>query len=296
MRFSSRRRPAVLLSAATLAMAVQIPVAHAQQAPPASTPDDTADACFSTAERAQPLLRQKKLREARALLESCARDACPRVARSDCREWLAEATDAQPSIVIEAHEVRGRGPVRDVSAVRAIIDDAFVVDQVDATPIVIDPGHHRLRLERVDQARADPVVQEIDVREGEKGRVVDVYWHVAATTVPSRPVPASVFVAGAVGLLAAGVGVYFEVSGLVQRHDLDMSCKPTATCTESQVNSARTQVRVGDIAVGGGLLFLATAGVLYLTRPATDTATLDGPIGWIGVVPGGLAGGARGDF
>ena len=293
MRFSSRRRPAVLLSAATVAMAVRIPVARAQQAPPASTPDDTADACFSAAERAQPLLRQKKLREARALLESCARDVCPRVARSDCREWLAEATDAQPSIVIEAHEVRGRGPVRDVSVARAIIDDSLVVDQVDATPIVIDPGHHRLRLER---AGADAVVQEVDVREGEKGRVIDVYWHVAATAVPSRPIPPSVFVAGAVGLVAAGVGAYFEVSGLTERHDLDTSCRPTSTCTDSQVNSARTQVRVGDIAVGGGLLFLATAVVLYLSRPAADTAAHDTQMGWIGAVPGGLAAGALGDF
>jgi hypothetical protein len=293
MRFSSRRRPAVLLSAATLAMAVRIPVARAQQAPPASTPDATADACFSAAERAQPLLRQKKLREARALLESCAQDVCPHVARSDCREWLAEATDAQPSIVIEAHEVRGWAPVRDVSVARAIIDDSLVVDQVDATPIVIDPGHHRLRLER---AGADTLVQEVDVREGEKGRVIDVYWHVAATAVPSRPIPPSVFVAGAVGLLAAGLGAYFEVSGLTERHDLDTSCRPTSTCTDSQVSSARTQVRVGDIAVGGGLLFLATAVVLYLSRPAADTAAHDGQVGWIGVVPGGLAAGARGDF
>lgn len=274
-------------------MAVRIPVARAQQAPPASTPDDTADACFSAAERAQPLLRQKKLREAHALLESCARDICPRVARSDCRQWLAEATDAQPSIVIEAHEVRGSGPVRDVSVARAIIDDSLVVDQVDATPIVIDPGHHRLRLER---AGADAVVQEVDVREGEKGRVIDVYWHVAATAVPSRPIPPSVFVAGAVGLVAAGVGAYFEVSGLTERHDLDTSCRPTSTCTDSQVNSARTQVRVGDIAVGGGLLFLATAVVLYLSRPAADTAAPDTQMGWIGAVPGGLAAGALGDF
>ena len=297
MRFSSRRRPAVLLFAATLAMTVRVPVARAQQAPASTaTPDDTADACFSAAERAQPLLRQKKLREARALLESCARDVCPRVARSDCREWLAEATDAQPSIVIEAHEVRGQGPIRDVNVARAVIDDALVVDHVDAMPIVIDPGRHRLRLERADQAGADAVVQEIDVREGEKGRVVDVYWRVAGTAAPARPVPASVFVAGALGLVATGVGAYFEASGLTERHDLDTSCKPTATCTDSQVNTARTQVRVGDVAVGGGLLFLATALVRYLTRPAVEESPSDVQTGWIDVVPGGIAAGARGAF
>ena len=291
MRFSSRRGLAPLLSAATLAMTAFPAQARAQQAPAPAATDETADACFSAAERAQPLLRQKKLREARALLESCARDACPRVARSDCREWLAEATDAQPSIVIAAHEVRGRGPARDVGDARAIIDGALVVDRIDSTPIVIDPGHHRLRLER---PGADAVVQEVDVREGEKGRVVDVYWRIPDSVAPSRPVPASVFITGTAGLFAIGVGAYFEASGLSQRHDLDTSCKPTATCTESQVNSARTQLRVGDATLGGGLLFLATAMVLYFTRPAADTTTEEAQTGWIGVVPGGFVAGAQG--
>jgi hypothetical protein len=292
MRFSSRRRPAALLSATTLALFLRVPTARAQEPPPGTAPADTADACFSAAERAQPLLRQKKLREARALLETCARDECPRVARSDCREWLAEATDAQPSIVIASHEVRGRGATRDVTDARLVIDEVLVVDHVDATPIVIDPGHHRLRLER---PGADAIIQAIDVREGEKGRVVDVYWHVATTVVAAtRPLPPSVVVAGAVGLFAAGVGAYFEVSGLTARHDLDASCKSTATCTDSQVNSARTQVRVGDAAIGGGLLFLATAMVLYLTRPAADAASGDEQTAFVGVVPGGLMAGARG--
>jgi hypothetical protein len=290
MRSTSRRRPTVVLSAVTFAMTWVVATARAEEAP-AVAPQDTADACFSAAERAQPLLRQKKLREARALLDVCARDLCPRVARSDCREWLAEATDAQPSIVISAHEVGGGGPARDVRGVRAIIDDALIVDRVDTTPIVIDPGRHRLRLER---AGADAVIRDVDISEGEKGRVVDVYWHVAATVIPSRPVPSSVFVAGAVGLLAAGVGAYFEFSGLSQRHDLDTSCKPTATCTQSQVDSARTQLRVGDAVVGGGLLFLAGAMVLYLTRPATHAEPEPEQSGWIGVVPGGVVAGARG--
>ena len=291
MRLSSRRRSAVLLSAATLAMTALAPRARAQQPPAPAVVDDTADACFSAAERAQPLLRQKKLREARALLESCARDVCPRVARSDCREWLAEATDAQPSIVIATHEIRGRAPARDVGDARAIIDDALVVDRIDTTPIVIDPGRHRLRLER---PGADPVVQDVEVREGEKGRVVDVYWHVADTVDPSRPIPPSVYLTGTVGVFALGVGTYFEVSGLTQRHDLDSSCKPTATCTVSQVNAARTQLRVGDAVIGGGILFLATSAVLYFTRPAADTTTEVGQTGWIGVVPGGFVAGAQG--
>jgi hypothetical protein len=291
MRCSSRRHPNVVLCALTFAWTVLSSPARAQQAPAAAA--DTAEVCFSAAERAQPLLHQKKLREARAVLELCAADTCPRVARSDCREWLAEATDAQPSIIIAAHEVRGEGPAHDVGGVRAIIDGALIVDRVDATPIVIDPGHHRLRLEREGD---DALVQDVDIREGEKGRVIDIYWHTAATVVSSRPIPPSVFVTGAIGLFAAGVGTYFEVSGLSQRHDLDTSCKPTATCAQSQVDSSRTQVRIGDVAVGGGLLFLAGAVVLYLTRPTTETRPERGETAWVGVVPGGFIAGARGSL
>lgn len=292
MRSPSRRRPPFVVSAwaATVAITTMVGTARAQQAAP---PADEAEACFAAAERAQPLLRQKKLREARALLDVCSRDSCPRAARTDCREWLAEATDAQPSIVIAAHEIRGTGAARetrDLNGVRAVIDDVLVIDRVDTTPIVIDPGRHRLRLER---AGADPLVQDVDIREGEKGRVVDAYWHVASVAIPARPIPPSVLVVGGIGVFAVGVGTYFEISGLVQRHDLDVSCKPTASCLQSKVDSTRTQMRIGDVTLGGGLLFLAGSMILYFTRPAADTPEAPSPrtsasaTPWFGPVPGG---------
>jgi hypothetical protein len=290
MRPASRRRPFIVLFAATIAASHAVSERSARGAPGGGA-DDATEACFSAAERAQPLLRQRRLREARALLEVCAADACPRVARTDCREWLAEATDAQPSIVIAAHEIRGDAAPRDVRATRAVIDDALVVERLDTTPIVIDPGHHRLRVER---EGVDPLIQDIDIRDGEKGRLVNVYWRLPAQVAPGRPVPPSVFVTGAVGLFAVGVGTYFELSGLSQRHDLDTSCKPTATCTQSQVDSARTQVRIGDITLGGGILFVAGAMVLYFTRPTVERPVEAEQTGWIGVVPGGFVAGARG--
>jgi hypothetical protein len=301
MRFSASARVAFFIGAMAIAMGGVVRPAQAQGQGTQAAVDDVAESCFGAAERAQPLLRQKKLREARALLETCARDACPRVARTDCRQWLTEATDAQPSIVIAAHVVHGAGPdrdTRDVQGVRAVIDDALVVDRVDATPIVIDPGRHRLRLER---AGAEPVVQDVDIREGEKGRIVDVYWHDAVVVVPSRPVPPIVYVTGAIGIFAEAVGAYFEGSGLSQRHGLDSSCKPTTSCSQSQVDAARNQVRVGDITIGGGLLFLAGTAILYFTRPVVTTtrpadAAAPRPFAtaWVGEVPGGFVAGARG--
>ena len=292
---SSARRGLTLVPLIALAMVVTAS-ARSAQAQGAPESDDIADACFGAAERAQPLLRQKKLREARAVLEVCARDGCPRVARSDCREWLAEAADAQPSIIIAAHEVRGAGAtreVRDISGIHAIIDESLFVDRVDSTPIVIDPGRHRLRLER---PSAEAVVQEIEVREGEKARVVDAYWHVAGVALPSRPVPAGAYVMGGIGSAATVVGVTFEVAGLAKRGTLDSTCRPTSTCTQPQVDSARTQLRVGDVALGGGILFLLGSAVLYLTRPsaATDIPTASHPAAWLGVTPGGWIAGAKG--
>jgi hypothetical protein len=300
MRFSASSRLVLVLCALAVVTLGFVRPARAQAAP---GEDDVAEGCFGAAERAQPLLRQKKLREARALLETCARDACPRVARTDCRQWLAEATDAQPSIIIAPHEIRGTGSdhgTRDLQGVRAVIDGALVIDRVDATPIVIDPGHHRLRLER---EGAEPIVQEVDIHDGEKGRVVDVYWHVAVVVVPTRPIPPSVYVSGAVGIFATAVGTYFEISGFSQRHGLDTSCKPTQTCTQAQVDSARNQMRAGDLTIGGGLVFLASAAVLYFTRPVISTSQpadsgLHRPTttAWLGDVPGGFVAGVRGDL
>jgi hypothetical protein len=288
------RRLGVLSFASIVLTTSMTRTAHAQEPPPR---DEAADVCFSAAERAQPLLRQKRFREARPLLELCARDICPHAARSDCREWLAEATDAQSSIVVSAHQVRSNGDsrvVRDIQGVRAVIDDSIVVNDADGTPIPIDPGRHRLRLERTG---AQPVEQDIDVHEGERGRVVDVFWHAPVVVLPSRPVPPSVYVAATIGVVASGVGGYFEIAGLSQRHELDTTCMSAHMCTQAQVDSARDLLRAGDLVLGGGLVFLAGAAILYLTRPATHTPRAADPTGWIvSLTPGSFFAGARGNL
>ncbi len=282
MRSSATRDLAVLSLVSVIATSGLTAQAGAEAAPaPQGLPavDETADACFGAAERAQPLLRQKRFREARALLDVCARDACPHSVRSDCREWLAEATDAQSSIVIAAHEVRGEGETRtvsDVHGVHAVIDEVLVIDDADQTPIAIDPGRHRLRLERTG---ASAMAQYIDVREGEKSRVIDVYWEIPVV-VGARPVPPSAYVTGAIGVVAMGIGTYFEIAGLSQRNQLDTTCKPTQTCSPTLVGSARTQIAVGDATLGGGLLLLAGAALLYFTRPTVDAPTTRGKATW----------------
>jgi hypothetical protein len=269
--------------------------AQAQESPPEAGKSEEADACFGAAERAQPLLRQKRLREARALLEVCARDVCPRVARTDCREWLAEATDAQPSIVIAAHELRGRDDVRDIHGVRATIDTTIVLDAADAGALAIDPGRHRIRL---DWSGGGPIEQNVDVHEGDKNRQIDFYWR-AQTTVaftPARSVPASVYLTATLGAVALAVGAGFEAAGLSQRQKLD-SCQQTRSCSQSDVDSARDLTRVGDITLGASALLLVSAAVLYVLRPVPEPARAEGDTGWVfRPVPGGFVGGFCGNL
>jgi hypothetical protein len=291
MAFSARCRLAAgLVAAAAVHGAVGETPAFAQENPA------EADACFTAAERAQPLVKQKRLREARAELEVCARDVCPRIARTDCRDWLADVGRFQPSIVIAAREVNESGNARDVTGVRAIIDGAIVVDRVDSRPIPIDPGAHHLHVEKAGLA---PLEQNIEIHEGEKARPVTFSWQTSFSVPPPldaaeppRPTPPSVYVMGALGLVGVGVGTYLEVTGLEKRNELQ-SCAPS--CSQNKVDDARNVVRAGDITIGVGALFVLGAGILYLARPAAssppaaDQSTLVG-----GPIPGGWMVGVRG--
>jgi hypothetical protein len=273
---------------AVLQVSLPAPLAGAQQ----GEPTDESEACLIAAERAQPLMRQKRLREARAELEMCARDVCPRIARTDCRSWLADVVSEQPSIVIAAHEVRGT-EVHDVHGVRAIIDGAIAADNVDATRVIVDPGPHRLHLER---AGADALEQEIDVHEGDKDRVVHVYWRApAAAGVPRQGIPPALAVTAVAGAAAVGAGAYLEIAGLVRRGELGSSCQTTRTCSQSQVDAARNLTRAGDITIGAGLLVLACAAYLYFSRPPAAAPVRTDYLTWtLGPVVGGIAGGVEG--
>jgi len=235
----------------------------AQGEPPSAA---DAEACFTAAERSQPLMRDRKLRAAREALQVCARDVCPRVARTDCRGWLAEALRLQPSIVIAAHEEGDARGVHDVDWTRAIVDGNTVFEPTGG-PLELDPGRHVIRLER---AAAPPVEREVDVREGEKDRVVDFTWHEPAVVRPSSAVPPGVYVLGSVAAVALGVGAYFEVAGLTKRGELDSSCKPTRTCAQADVDQAHNLTRVGDLTLGAGVLLAAGAAVTYFTRPTEE--------------------------
>ncbi len=291
--------PSALFRVAAIALPASLSLVTAPALAQETQSPSEADACFTAAERAQPLMKQRRFREARAELEMCARDVCPRVARTDCRDWLADVASQQPSIVIAAHEVNGRHEVRDVAGVRALVDGGIVIEKVDATPVPLDPGRHRVRVER---AGLDPLEQNIELREGEKSRIVTFTWQtpwVMQDRPPergsARPTPASVWVLGALGVATLGAGTYFEASGFSKRSGLD-SCK-AAGCPQSRVDDAQGTMRIGDVTLGVGIALLASAGVLYLTRPEQPAAPAREEVQWLlGPLPGGVMAGLGGSL
>ena len=259
--------------------------------PPAQAP--TPEACFSAAEKAQPLMKQRKLATARRFLQVCASDECPRAVRSDCKGWLDDVTTAQPTVVFVAREERPDGASVAIDDVRVSADgSALGASRLDGTAVALDPGMHTLTFEH---AGFDPVEQRVDVREGERDRQVDVVFRPAAgrpgavhdgaigpaqrhdgeapRPVAWAPVPALAYGLGAGAVVALGLGVTLEAVGLSDRAHLESTCKMDRSCDPSAVNAARTRVAIGDVALGAGALLLAGAAYVYFTRAPERTSS-----------------------
>ncbi len=284
------------------------------------------EACFEAAERAQPLLKDRKLRAAARELAVCSRDACPRAARTDCRAWSDELARIQPTVVFRARESRAAGDVA-VDDVRVSIDGEPVVPQrIDETPVPVDPGPHTFHFEHGDFPAVD---QRLNLRAGETRRVVDITFRSpgappappapvtppsSSTTTPrsaaasssstpteadsagSAPAPTATWFLLGGSALALGVGVAFEATGLTARSNL-AGCGANRSCAQSNVDSARAQVLAGDIGVGVGVVLLLGAAYVYFTRAPSGTSR-DSAAFQFGVspVPGGFAGSLGGSL
>ena len=240
-------------------------------------------ACAASYEQSQRLRQAGKLRASHEELLTCSRSECPKLLRQDCVTWLAEVEAATPSVVFAARRSSGEAE----ADVRVLVDGTVVAERLTG-PVEIDPGDHRVVFEATNAA---PVERRLTLREGERGRLVEVTLPPlvpvlapvpeteAATPPPEppgflpppaplpvraeRPIPSAFYVLGGTGIVAGAVGTYFEVSGLVKRSDLQ-GCQPG--CAPGNVDSARTTLWVGNIALGVGVLALAGAVIVYLTR------------------------------
>jgi hypothetical protein len=302
MRSGTGRGHARWLLGATAAAAIACVVAGARAQGDEHRRSDV-ELCFSAAEAAQPLMKERKLRAAQRKLQACARDECPRQARADCRTWLADVTRAIPTVIFSAREESAGGTSRAVDDVRISVDGEVVVPaRIDTTAVALDPGVHTVRFEHGEFA---PVEQRIDVREGESRREIDVVFRppapsstggasrAAAPAGPappdggegpspvlerpsSSPVPVATYALGAGAIVALGVGITMEVIGLSDRQHLVDTCQATRSCAPSDVDAAHTRVLAGDVALGVGAALAVGAVYVYLSRDPSPSSPPSG--------------------
>jgi len=241
---------------------------------------DETESCSHAYELGQRFRQESKLVDARKELLICAQDLCPPVLRKDCVAWLAEVAETMPAISIQARGADGC----DRPQATAWIDGVLIPHGAEGRPIDLNPGPHTVRVE-VDGAMVE---QTVVVAVGDRRRVVTLSSVPNAATcgvsdrpspgpLPSagvdanappqregaRPVPTLVYVLGGVGLVGLGVGGGFGISGWSQKGTLD-ACK--GGCSNRDVDTMQRTFLVSDVAMGVGLVALAAATVMYLTR------------------------------
>jgi len=234
---------------------------------------DAKKACATTAEGAQQLRTEKKLRRARAQFIACAQESCPEAVRADCLQWLAEVDKSMPSVVIAVRNSSGA----DVRVKRVLADGEPLVDTLDGKAIAIDPGAHRFRAEREDGSFVE---LDVVVAEGEKSRAITLTM---PDTVEKRAsIPTASWILGGVSVVAFGSFAYFGLTGRAEASDRRTTCGPN--CPQSDLDSIRRKLLIADISLGVGVVSFGVATVLVLTRPSKSTSA------WIDVRP--LDGGA----
>ncbi len=229
----------------------------------ATRPAHAADACVAAHIDAQRLRKSGKWKSAREKLLACGAQTCPDLLRQDCAGWLAEVERDLPSVIVSARDGGGR----DLVDVRVIIDDELVLVRLDGKPIALDPGVHKVRLER---SGSPPVEREIVVQSGEKNRAVSAtFGDGQKPPMPARRLDTVAWTLGGVGLVALGSFTFFAITGERQYRDLSSSCSPR--CNPSDVQSVRTRFVIADVSLGVGLVSLGVATAMLLTAsPRSD--------------------------
>jgi len=237
--------------------------------------EPTKEECIEAYRKNQPLRRDGRFREAIEQLLVCARDPCPEVLQSDCVAWLDEARARMPSVIFKARS----GATTDITDVRVVMDGVELQPRLDGRAIEVDAGEHTFFF---DHPGSPLVEKKILVVEGEKGRIIEVDLapksssgalasEPPATTAAehTRPVPWTVYALGGLGLAGLGVGTAFGAIGVGARADL-YDCKPG--CSREAIDDVSSKLLVADVALAIGVVSLAAATILYLTRPPASRA------------------------
>ena len=238
---------------------------------------DVVEMCATASEEGQDLRDRGRLQAARERFVACAAEQCPAIVQKDCAGWLASVEERLPSVIVRARDPQGR----DLAEVRVTADGEALAERLDGRALVVDPGTHTFRFKT---AGAPEATQALLLREGEKGRVIDVVLGVMGReggpvgsgggAGRTFSVPATAWVLGGVSVAAFGALAGFGVSATTAVDDMRKSCAPG--CSEVRVDAARRDMILANVALGAGVLALGAAVVVVAVH---DTGPRAGPTG-----------------
>jgi len=287
---------------------------------PARASADEREVCVQAADQAQQLRDEGKYRKAREQMLVCSRDVCPSAVKRDCAQWLTELDASAPSIIVGARE-----GTQDITTVKLYVDGVLVAEKLDGKPVVVDPGEHTFRYEKVGGPSKE---EKLVIRVGEKNRLVNVTFDKSSGGSSGGSssggsssggsssggsssggssggdgggggVPILTFVLGGVGVVGlAG----FATFGILGKGDVDDMKKPLAeggcapSCSDDRVDSAKRKLLIADISLGVGVAGIAGAVVVYLLRPKAEVKTTGLKRFDFSPLPGGGAATVGGSF
>lgn len=259
--------------------------------------DDLKKQCVDAYTQAQVLRKDRRWQSAMVELEVCAQAKCPLVVRRDCSEWKKEITAKMPTVIFVVRDASGEL----AKGVRVLVDGKVLREDIDETPVNMDPGEHVLRYE---QKGAEPIEQSVQIREGDKERRLSVAFAAIEAPPPPPPPPpkppVAAYVLGGVGVAGLVTFTALGVVGKNERDDLASTCAPG--CPEDAVSSIRTKLLVADISLAVGVASLGVATFLviraYTAKPEPPPAASAAASVWFAIkpLPGGGFGQIGGSF
>jgi hypothetical protein len=124
--------------------------------------------CVKAYEVGQQSRNGGDLLKARDDFRRCASPSCPSLIQNDCTTWLAEVSEAVPSVVFTA-----KVDFESVFDVTVSADGVRVATQLDGKPVELNPGLHTFVFEREGQP---PIEKKLIVARNEVGLVVSASW------------------------------------------------------------------------------------------------------------------------